>query len=59
MVKRLFERNKRIATGISCVTTLATFIGLPVNIPLGAASLTGASVSGLTSVLTKKYQNKL
>ena len=26
---------------------------------LRAASLTGASVSGLTSVLTKKYQNKL
>ena len=29
-----------VATGISSVATFATFIGLPVSIPLGAASLT-------------------
>ena len=31
-----------IATGISSVATFATFVGLPVSISLGAASLTGA-----------------
>ena len=39
--------------------TFATFIGLPVSISLGAASLTGAIASGIISVLTKKYQKKL
>ena len=48
-----------IATGISSVATFATFIGLPVSIPLGAASLTGATASGIISALTKKYQQKL
>ena len=48
-----------IATGISSVATFATFIGLPVNIPLGAASLTGAIAGGIISALTKKYQQKL
>ena len=48
-----------IATGMSSVATFATFIGLPVNIPLGAASLTGAIASGIISALTKKYQQKL
>ena len=48
-----------IATGISSVATCATFIGLPVSIPLGAASLTGAIASGIISALTKKYQQKL
>ena len=48
-----------IATGISSVATFATFIGLPVSVPLGAASLTGAIASGIISVLTKKYQKKL
>ena len=38
---------------------LSTFIGLPVSIPLDAISLAGASVSGVTTVLTKKYQKKL
>ena len=37
----------------------ATFIGLPVSIPLGAASLTGAIASGVISALTKKYKQKL
>ena len=48
-----------IATGISSVATFATFIGLPVSIPLGAASLTGAIASGIISALTKKHQQKL
>ena len=48
-----------VATGISSVATIATFIGLPVSIPLGAASLAGAIASGIISVLTKKYQQKL
>ena len=48
-----------LATGISSVATFATFIGLPVSIPLCAASLTGAIASGIISVLTKKYQKKL
>ena len=48
-----------IATGISSVATFATFIGLPVSISLGAASLTGAIASGIISTLTKRYQKKL
>ena len=48
-----------IATGISSVTTFATFVGLPVSVALGAASLTGAIASGIISTLTKKYQKKL
>ena len=48
-----------VATGISSVTTFATFIGLPVSISLGAASLTGVIASGIISMLTKKYQKKL
>ena len=48
-----------IATGISSVATFTTFIGLPVSISLGAASLTGVIPSGIISVLTKKYQKKL
>ena len=48
-----------VATGISSVATFATFVGLPVSISLGAASLTGAIASGIISMLTKKYQKKL
>ena len=48
-----------VATGISSVATFATFVGLPVSISLGAASLTGAIASGIISTLTKKYQRKL
>ena len=48
-----------IASGISSVATLSTFIGLPVSIPLGVISLTGVSVSGVATALTKKYQKKL
>ena len=48
-----------IASGISSVATLSTFIGLPVSIPLGAISLDGASLCGMTTALTKKYQKKL
>ena len=48
-----------IATGISSVATFATFIRIPLNAVLGAASMTGAIASGIISVLTKKYQQKL
>ena len=47
-----------VATGISSVATFTTFIGLPVSILLGAASLTGVIASGIISALTKKYQKK-
>ena len=48
-----------IATGISSVATFATFVGIPVSISLGAASMTGAIASGKISTPTKKYQKKL
>ena len=48
-----------INSGISSVATLSTFVGLPVSIPLGAVSLAGASVSGMATALTSKYQKKL
>ena len=48
-----------IATGIFSVATFTTFIGLPVSIPLGAASMTGVIASGIILVLTKRYQQKL
>ena len=48
-----------VATGISSVATFATFVGIPVSISLGAASLTGAIASGIISTLTKKCQKKL
>ena len=48
-----------VATGISSVATFATFVGLPVSISMGAASLTGAIASGIISTLTKKSQKKL
>ena len=48
-----------IATGISSVAIFATFIGLPVSMALGAASLTGVIASGIISTLTKKYKKKL
>ena len=41
------------------MATFATFIGLPVSIPLGAASLTGVIACGIISAPTKKYQQKL
>ena len=48
-----------IATGISSVATFAIVIGIPVGAALGAASTTGTIASGIISVLTKKYQQKL
>ena len=48
-----------IATGISSVATFATFIGIPVSTALGATTMTGAIASGIISVLTKNYQQKL
>ena len=47
-----------VATGISTVATFATFIGIPVSMALGAASMTGAIASGIISVLAKTYQKK-
>ena len=41
------------------MATFVRFIGLPVSIPLVAASLTGEIASGIISALTKKYQQKL
>ena len=41
------------------MATFVTFIGIPVSIPLGAASLTGEIASGIISVLTKRYQQEL
>ena len=40
------------------MVTFSTFIGLPVSISLGAASLTGVIASGIISALTEKYQKK-
>ena len=48
-----------ITTGISSAATFVTFIGIPVSAVLGAASMTGVIASGIISVLTKKYQQKL
>ena len=48
-----------IATGISSVATFATFIGIPVSISLGAASMTGAIASGIISVLAKSTRRDL
>ena len=48
-----------VAIGISSVATFPTFIGIPVSAALGAASMTGAIASGIISVLTIKYQQKL
>ena len=41
------------------MATFATLVRIPVSAVLGAASMTGAIVSGIISVLTKKYQQKL
>ena len=54
-----FSSRISIATGISSVATFATFVGPPVSMTLGAASMTGAIASGIISVLAKKYQKKL
>ena len=48
-----------IATGISSVATFTTFIGLPVSIALGAASLTGAIANGIISALPKSTSRNL
>ena len=48
-----------IATGISSVATFATFIEIPVSTEFGAASMTRMIASGIISVLTKKYHQKL
>ena len=59
ILNRLTWLNACVATGISSVASFATFIGLPVSVALGPASMTGAIASGIISVLAKKYQKKL
>ena len=64
ILKRLMWLNAssngiRVATRISSVETFPTFIRIPVSAALGAASITGAIASGIISMLTKKYQQKL
>ena len=54
-----FSSSLSIATGISNVAAFATFIGLPVSISLGPASLTGVIASEIISALTKMYRKKL
>ena len=54
----MLKQNKRSHWNIY-VATFATFIGLPVSVVLGAASLTGVIASGIISTLTKKYQKKI
>ena len=58
MAECLFEHSKCDLWNIS-VTTLSTFIGLPVSIPMGAVSLARRRVSGVAITLTKKYQKTL
>ena len=41
------------------MATFTTFIGIPVSTAVGAASTNGVIASGIISVLTKKYQQKL
>ena len=48
-----------IATEISSVATLTTFIGLSISIPLDAVSLAGVNINGVATAHTKKYQKKL
>ena len=48
-----------VATGISSVATFATLIWIPVSAALGTTPMTGVIASGIISVLTKKYQQKL
>ena len=48
-----------VATGTSSVATFATFVGIPVSMALGVASMTGVIASGIISTLSKKYQKKL
>ena len=53
------SRGISVATGISSLATFTTFVGLPVSMVLGVASLTGVIASGIISALMKKYQKKL
>ena len=48
-----------IATGISSVVTFATLIRIPVSAALSAASMTRAIASGIISMITEKYEQKL
>ena len=48
-----------IAIGISSVAKFVTFVRIPVSTAMGTASMTGVIASGIISVLTKEYQQKL
>ena len=48
-----------VATGIFSVATFAKFVGIPVSISLGVASMAGVIASGIILVVAKKYQKKL
>ena len=48
-----------VATGISSVATLATFIGLPESMALGAASMTGVIASGIIRCQLKSTRRNL
>ena len=41
------------------MSTSATFVGLPVSMALGAASLTEVIASGIISMVAEKFQKKL
>ena len=58
MAKCLFKKSKCSLWNIEC-GNMSTLVSLPLSIPLGAVSLSGASVSGMATTLTKKYQKKL
>ena len=57
-LKWLNACSSGISVAISSVPTFATFVGLPVSMALGAASLTGAIASGIISTLTKKVSKE-
>ena len=48
-----------VTIGISSVAAFATFVGLPVSMALGAASLTGAIAGAIISILTKSIKRNL
>ena len=58
MAKHLFEWPKRSLWNIECSNTEYIHWS-SVSIPLGAVSLAGVSISGVATVLTKKYQKRL
>ena len=58
VAESLFEQSKCGLWNIEC-GSMSTFISLPLSICLGAVSLAGVSISGVATMLTKKYEQKL